>query len=185
MPDLGATITGPKADLNLGLTTLLDGATTTELTLDTSVPGTHKIEYTGTDPKGLTGSATRTVIVSAANDNPQPQSEEQSSHDGNSPIVQPSATGTDATTSTTSATSSIRELSRSRRSRTKPSQFSVRKQTVGFYKLLSSSHRVPILTALRLHHQEVTKTARQTFWVGTSSRPCGHHILARVRPMMV
>ena len=67
--DLGATITGPQADLNLGLTTLLDGATTTELTLDTSVPGTHKIEYTVTDPEGLTGSATRTVIVSAANDN--------------------------------------------------------------------------------------------------------------------
>jgi hypothetical protein len=47
-------------------------------------PGEHTILYTVTDPKGLMGSASRTVIVSAlkaANDNPQPQ--EQSSHDGN------------------------------------------------------------------------------------------------------
>jgi hypothetical protein len=43
--DLGATITGPTADLNLGISTLLDGATTTELTLDTSAPGQHTIEY--------------------------------------------------------------------------------------------------------------------------------------------
>jgi hypothetical protein len=38
-------ITGPQADLNLGIITLLDGATTTQLTLDTSMPGQHSIEY--------------------------------------------------------------------------------------------------------------------------------------------
>ena len=109
--DLGATITGPTADLNLGLTTLLDGATTTQLTLDTSKPGEHTILYTVTDPNGLTDSATRTVIISApANDNPQPQGAEQSSHDGNAatntppaandntPIAPLAATGTDAAT---------------------------------------------------------------------------------------
>lgn len=42
--DLSATITGPTADLGLGLITLLDGVTTTQLTLDTSVAGTHTID---------------------------------------------------------------------------------------------------------------------------------------------
>jgi hypothetical protein len=37
--DLGAQITGPQPDLNLGITTLLDGATTTQPTLDTEMPG--------------------------------------------------------------------------------------------------------------------------------------------------
>jgi surface protein with Ig-like domain len=68
--DLGATITGAKADLNLGITTLLDGATTTSIQLDTTKPGEHTILYTVTDQNGLTGGAQRTVIVSApANDN--------------------------------------------------------------------------------------------------------------------
>ena len=68
--DLGATVTGPQADLNLGLTTLLDGATMTALSLDTSAAGTHTIEYRAYDQSGLMGSATRTVIVTAGNDNP-------------------------------------------------------------------------------------------------------------------
>jgi hypothetical protein len=79
--DLGATITGPTGDTNLGITTLLDGATTTSITLDTSAAGTHTILYIVTDPAGLTGSATRTVIVSApaaANDNPQPAANDNS-----------------------------------------------------------------------------------------------------------
>jgi surface protein with Ig-like domain len=66
--DLGAQITGPQQHLNLGMTTLLDGATTTDLTLDTGVPGTHTIEYRAFDQSGLMGSASRTVIVSATND---------------------------------------------------------------------------------------------------------------------
>jgi hypothetical protein len=68
--DLGANITGPTTDLNLGLSTLLDGATTTSLLLDTSKAGTHTIEYRAFDQNGLMGSASRTVIVSTpANDN--------------------------------------------------------------------------------------------------------------------
>ena len=56
----------PQADLNLGLTIVVDNATSTDGTvqIDTSTPGTHTILYTVTDPNGLTGSATRTVIVS-------------------------------------------------------------------------------------------------------------------------
>ena len=99
--DLGATITGPTADLNLGFTTLLDGATTTSIQLDTSSPGQHTIEYRAYDQSGLMGSATRTIIVSASaeggsasggNDSAQPQGAEQSSHDGNSAIVPLAAT---------------------------------------------------------------------------------------------
>ena len=68
--DLGATITAPKADLHLGITLVVDNATSTDGTvqIDTSKPGTHTILYTVTDSNDLTGSATRTVIVSA----PQP-----------------------------------------------------------------------------------------------------------------
>ncbi len=40
-------------------------ATTTSIQLDTTKPGMHTILYTVTDPKGLTGTATRTVIISA------------------------------------------------------------------------------------------------------------------------
>jgi Domain of unknown function (DUF5011) len=78
--DLGARIVSPQADLNLGLTTLLDGATTTQLQLDTTQPGIHTITYVATDPNGLYGSISRTVsvilsspvIAPPANDNPPP-----------------------------------------------------------------------------------------------------------------
>ena len=72
--DLGATITAPQADLNLGLTVVIDNATSTDGTvqIDTNNPGTHTILYTVTDPNGLTGSATRTVIVSAPQQTPPP-----------------------------------------------------------------------------------------------------------------
>ena len=62
--DLGATITGPLADLNLGITVIVDNATSTNGTaqIDTTKPGTHTILYTVTDPQDLKGSATRTVI---------------------------------------------------------------------------------------------------------------------------
>jgi hypothetical protein len=72
--DLGATITGPQADVNLGLTVVVDNATSTDGTvqIDTSKPGTHTILYTVTDPSDLAGSATRTVIVSAPQQTPPP-----------------------------------------------------------------------------------------------------------------
>src|SRR6202011_1054367 len=62
--DLGATITAPQADLNLGIIASVDGgATTTTPTIDTTQPGTHTIVYTATDQSGLVGTASRTVIV--------------------------------------------------------------------------------------------------------------------------
>ena len=67
----------------MGITALLDGATTTQLTLDTGVSGARTIEYRAFDQSGLMGSATRTVIVNAANDS--------------TPIVPMAATGTEGT----------------------------------------------------------------------------------------
>ena len=89
--DLGATITAPQGDVNLGLTIVVDNATSTDGTvqIDTSKPGAHTILYTVTDPSGLTGSATRTVIVTApqqtpppANDNITPAANDNSPSDG-------------------------------------------------------------------------------------------------------
>jgi len=61
--DWGATITAPTADKNLGIVTLVDGATTTQVIIDTSKPGTHTIVYSVTDQAGNVGTATRTVNV--------------------------------------------------------------------------------------------------------------------------
>jgi surface protein with Ig-like domain len=68
--DLGAQITAPQADLNLGIHLYIDGAPTDAVQLDTTQPGTHSIDYVVTDAAGLTSTSTRAVIVSApANDN--------------------------------------------------------------------------------------------------------------------
>ena len=65
--DLGARIVAPESDLNLGIVIMLDGATTTAISIDTTAPGEHTILYTVTSPtSGLTGSVMRTVIVSPA-----------------------------------------------------------------------------------------------------------------------
>ena len=79
--DLGATITAPKADLNLGITLVVDNATSTDGTvqIDTSRPGTHTILYTVTDPSGLTGTITRTVIVSPVQQTPPPANDNTTS----------------------------------------------------------------------------------------------------------
>ncbi len=68
--DLGATITGPEADLNLDIQLYIDGAPTDAIQLDTTKAGTHSIDYVVTDAANLTSTTTRTVIVGApANDN--------------------------------------------------------------------------------------------------------------------
>ena len=55
--DLGARIVAPESDLNLGIVIVLDGATTTEVSIDTTAPGEHTILYTVTSPTtGLTSS---------------------------------------------------------------------------------------------------------------------------------
>jgi Domain of unknown function (DUF5011) len=67
--DLGATITSPTADLNLGITTYVNGAPTNPIQLDTSAAATDTIQYVATDQTGLTSTTTRTVVIQAANDN--------------------------------------------------------------------------------------------------------------------
>ena len=61
--DLGATITGPQADLNLGIMTFLNGALVSNIVLDTSAVATDTIDYIVTDGQGLTSTSTRAVIV--------------------------------------------------------------------------------------------------------------------------
>jgi hypothetical protein len=96
--DLGATITAPAADTNLDIKVAVDGGATTpdQITIDTSAVGTHTIIYSATDQAGLTGTATRTVIVvvpQAANDN-QASSTPPAANDNALPL---DATGTTAT----------------------------------------------------------------------------------------
>ena len=64
--DLGATITGPQADLNLGIQTYLNGTLESPITLDTSAAATDTIDYVVTGSQGFTSTSTRTVIVEPA-----------------------------------------------------------------------------------------------------------------------
>jgi hypothetical protein len=64
--DLGAQIIGPKADLNLGITTYVNGAPMNPVQLDTTQAATDTIDYVATDQTGLTSTSTRTVIIQAA-----------------------------------------------------------------------------------------------------------------------
>jgi hypothetical protein len=64
--DLGATIEGPQADLNLGITTYVNGAPMNPVQLDTSTAATDTIDYVVTDSGGFTSTSTRTVIIEAA-----------------------------------------------------------------------------------------------------------------------
>jgi hypothetical protein len=47
--DLGATITGPQADLNLGITTYVNGAPMNPIQLDTTQATTDTIQYVATE----------------------------------------------------------------------------------------------------------------------------------------
>ena len=67
--DLGAIITGPQADLNLGIKTFVNGLFVSNIQLDTSAAATDTIDYVLTDQNGLSATSTRTVIIQAANDN--------------------------------------------------------------------------------------------------------------------
>jgi LysM repeat protein len=64
--DLGATITGPQADLNLGIQTYLNGLLTSNIVIDTSQAATDTIDYVVTDGTGLAATSTRTVVIEAA-----------------------------------------------------------------------------------------------------------------------
>ncbi len=63
--DLGATITGPQADLNLGIATYLNGVAMNPIQLDTTQTATDTIDYVVTDQSGLTSTSTRTVVIQA------------------------------------------------------------------------------------------------------------------------
>ena len=63
--DLGATITGPQADLNLGITTYVNGGETSPVEIDAGAAATDTIDYVVTDQNGLTSTSTRTVIIEA------------------------------------------------------------------------------------------------------------------------
>lgn len=93
--DLGAIITGPQADLNLGITTLVNGTEMSMIQIDTSKVATDTINYVVSDSAGLSSTSTRTVIVQAANDN-QASSTPTAAND-NVPLV--AATGTATSTS--------------------------------------------------------------------------------------
>ena len=93
--DLGATITGPQQDLNLGISTFVNGVAMSPVQIDTSAAATDTIDYVATDQNGLTSTSTRTVIIEApANDN---QATSTPAND-NSPPLDP--TGTDFASST-------------------------------------------------------------------------------------
>jgi hypothetical protein len=61
--DLGATINGPQADLNLGITTYVNGIETSSVQIDTSAAATDTIDYVATDQSGNASTSTRTVII--------------------------------------------------------------------------------------------------------------------------
>jgi Chaperone of endosialidase/Domain of unknown function (DUF5011) len=86
--DLGATITGPTADLNLGITTLLNGTLTSNIVIDTSAAATDTIDYVATDQNGLTSTSTRTVIVQAPAAPNTPTTGASSTDATSSPLVQ-------------------------------------------------------------------------------------------------
>jgi hypothetical protein len=91
--DLGATITGPQQDLNLGLMTFVNGVEMSPVQIDTSTAATDTIDYVATDQNGLTSTSTRNVIIEApANDN---QATSIPANDNSPPLA---ATSTSATT---------------------------------------------------------------------------------------
>ncbi len=86
--DLGATITGPIADLNLGIQTFVNGTPTNPIQLDTT--------EAATDQNGLT-STTRTVLIEAA---PQPANDNQASStpaNDNTPLSDSASTAATST----------------------------------------------------------------------------------------
>jgi Chaperone of endosialidase len=64
--DLGARITAPDADKNLGIKTYLNGRLVSDILLDTSAAATSTIDYVATGHSGLAATSTRTVFVDPA-----------------------------------------------------------------------------------------------------------------------
>jgi hypothetical protein len=91
--DLGATVSDP-VDSNLGYQIFLDGVEVQQVQIDTSVAGTHHIDYTTIDSQGLNAAATRTVFVESAS----------STIDTSSGTSSPTTTDTSTASSTSSTT---------------------------------------------------------------------------------
>jgi hypothetical protein len=72
--DLGATITAPDNDKNLGIKTYLNGALVSDISLDTSKVATDTIGYVATDQNGLTSTSIRSVLIEPALDQTSPAS---------------------------------------------------------------------------------------------------------------
>ena len=102
--DIGATITGPASDLNLGIHTFLNGTLVSDIVLDTSTTSTDTIDYVVTDQNGLTSTSTRTVIVEAAAAVDPPPSTEETLPPTEPTPPSPDTTATTTTTSTTATT---------------------------------------------------------------------------------
>src|SRR5665213_1571268 len=64
--DLGATITSPQADINLGIHAFVGDTPIEQAVIDTSTPTTYHIYYVASDAAGNTSTSTRTIIVQAA-----------------------------------------------------------------------------------------------------------------------
>jgi hypothetical protein len=97
--DLGATITGPQQDLNLGLTTYVNGTQMSPIQIGTAEAATDTIDYVATDQNGLTSTSTRSVIIEApANDN---QATSTPANENSPPL---NATTTSATSTATTTT---------------------------------------------------------------------------------
>jgi hypothetical protein len=98
--DLGATITGPHQDLNLGITTYVNGTPMNPVQLDTTTAATDTIAYVATDQAGLTATTTRTVVVVAPDSAESPTGSTSTVLIEAAPSIVPSAAA-----STTEATS--------------------------------------------------------------------------------
>jgi spore maturation protein SpmA len=96
--DLDATISGPQADLNLGIKTYVNGTEMRPVQINTSTAATDTIDYVVTNQTGLTGTSTRTVIARA------PDSAESPTGLFIEAALSPSITPKPQTTSTASST---------------------------------------------------------------------------------
>jgi hypothetical protein len=103
--DLGATITGPQADLNLGIHTLVGSTPMDQAVIDISAPATYHINYVVTDQNGLSATSTRTVIIEAASST-TPVSSTSSSSNPPSDSTATSTTPTPASNATTTKATS-------------------------------------------------------------------------------
>lgn len=104
--DLGAIITSPADDVNLGITYLVDGLAASAVMIDTSFPAEHTVTYRAIDSAGNVGEATRTIRVVSLISSSEASSTAQSStgseeSSSTPPTVDPEVTTTSGTSTPT------------------------------------------------------------------------------------